>query len=86
MHKDRENVNNMIHNKNTNVNRNKKVIFRDAVHNNNAFKPVRPAHSTDVGKFKLWQNIQNGVLTLLHATTIHGATYLARRGLHIIER
>lgn len=77
---------NMIHNRNTNVNKSKKVIFRDAEHNNNVFKSVRTTHLLEVRKFKLWKKIYNGVLTFFHATTIHGIVYLARRGLHIIER
>lgn len=76
----------MIHNKNTTMNRHKKVIFRDVVYNNNVFEPVQPTHSLNVGKFKLWQKIENGMLAFFHETTIHGVVYLAQRGLHIIER
>lgn len=76
----------MIHNRNANVNRGKKVIFRDAEYNNDAFKSIRPTHLLNVEKFKLLKKVQDGVLTFFHGTTIHGVVYLARRRLHIIER
>lgn len=76
----------MIHNRNTNFNRHKEVIFRVGVHNKNAFKSVRPTHSLDVANWELWHKIQNGILAFCHNTTIHGIVYLAKRGLHLIER
>lgn len=76
----------MIHNRNANVNKCRKVIFRDAEHNNNDFKSIRPTHLLKARKLKLLQKIYNGVVTFFHETTIHGIVYLARRGLHIIER
>lgn len=76
----------MFHKRNTSVNRGKTVLFRDAEHNNNNFESVRPTHPTDVGKFNLLKKIQDGVLTFLQSTTIHGVVYLAKRRLHLIER
>lgn len=76
----------MLHNRSTNFIGGKKVIFRDAEYDNNALKSVRPNHSSVVGKFNLLQKIQNGGITFIQSTTIHGIVFLAKRGLHSLER
>lgn len=75
----------MVHGRNTNK-LGKKVIFRDAEYNNNTFKSVRAFHSPRADKFKLRQKVQRAAQTFFQSTTIHGVVYLARQGLHIIER
>lgn len=91
----------MMHNINANAGQNKKMRFRDgdavadgdddtvaatARYNNMTFKTVRPTHSSRVEKFLLLKKIRNCAVTFFQSTTIHGVVYLARHGLHFIER
>lgn len=83
----------VMHNIN-NVDHTKKVRFRDgdadddtiAGNNNMTFEFTGPTHPTRSEKFSLLKKIQNGVAAFFQSTTIHGVVYLARHGLHIIER
>lgn len=83
----------MTMNKSDNSKQNKKVVFRDADtpdaeynYTTEHIESVSPTHSVHVEKCMLFNKIRSGIAFFFEATTIHGVVYLAKRGLHIIER
>lgn len=57
-----------------------------SISHNQFLSPADTPNFSSIEKVHLLKKFQSGFVVFFQSTTIHGVVYLARRGLHIIER